>query len=351
MARNRLTASTKIGEDNSTPFPGTVGNEGRPATPREKYDTFVEQPGFITQQPGAPWKEDSRDEIGFGVPKAAAMFATAHKATRLAIMFLGDKVTPTVIEAQARDFMRLGSTRIDAALKRFADSESVYTTAADCKEDVAPKEEEKKDAACGDKKDEEKKDAAAPAPVAATPAPTAIPAPAPTAEVKPVEAAPVVATPAPAATPVPAPVAEAKPVEAAPVAAPVATPVPTPTATPAPAPTAEVAVAAGEEDVVLAEPMDENALDIQLFSEPEVPVDMTPEDEADVGALFDVDDPMLAASTASAAKPPKKAGVKTLGGQPSIPQQTRVASELDELAGLWKDAPDVSDVFGSTSNE
>jgi len=304
MARERLTSSAKIGETNTPPFPGTLGNEGRPATPREKYDTFVEQPGFEVQQQGAPWKDNPRDEIGFGIPKAAAMFAAAHKATRLAIMFLGDKVAPTVIEAQARDFMRLGSSRIDAALKRFADSESIYTS-AECKE------EDKKDEE--DKKEEDKTatvDVTAPvaeaAKVEATPAPAAV------------------ATPVVTAIPATAPVAEAVQVEAAPVEA------------------AEQIVA---EDVTLQDIGDESALTIDMFSEPEVPADMTPEDEQDVGSLFDIDE-IADGTTAAAKKQPKKAGVKSLGGQPSIPQ-VRVASENDELVGLWKDAPDVSDVFGN----
>jgi len=124
MARERLTRRKAV-EDN-IPYPGTVNQSDRKFKKRDQYDTFEQTVNHELPDMRTEWKDNPRDEIGFGIPKVAKIYATAQKAVRLAVLFLGDKVDDKSIEAQAREFMRLGTARIDSALKRFAESENLY---------------------------------------------------------------------------------------------------------------------------------------------------------------------------------------------------------------------------------
>jgi hypothetical protein len=112
------------------------------------------------------WKNDQRNEIGFGIPTVASIRSAASKAVKLAVLLLGDKVAENVIEAQARDFLRLGSKALDSSLLRFAETQNVYAEdekEEDKKEEDKPKEASKKACACGgtvadDKSDDKKPD-------------------------------------------------------------------------------------------------------------------------------------------------------------------------------------------------
>lgn len=337
MARERLTSKSRRAEDNKIPFPGTVGNEDRLTTPVDKYDTFEHTVNHELPDKRTEWKQNPRDEIGFGIPKVAAMFATAHKAVRLSIAFLGDKADDKMIEAQARDFLRLGSARIDSSLKRFADSEDLYKVeAGEMPEFIQKKIDEKKEKEEG----AEDKDACKA---------SAVVAEAPKTEAVKVETAKVEATAAPVATTV---VAEPVKIETAKVevkadqnAAPVVS-----------NPEAKLdeqkkdqLLATAEENTVEAEAVESaidttdelGTLDVELLGPDVVAHELTAADEEELDGMFnDEDDSDVEASVK---KPAKKAGIKTLGGQPSL-TTTKTASGED-LASLWKDAPDVSEAF------
>ena len=61
-----------------------------------------------------------------GIPKVAKIYAAAHNAVKLATLFLGNEVPNEMIEAQALDFMRLGTKRLVESIQRFADTEVLY---------------------------------------------------------------------------------------------------------------------------------------------------------------------------------------------------------------------------------
>ena len=340
MARNRLTTQTRRAEDNKIPFPGTVGNEDRLTTPVDKYDTFEHTVNHELPDKRTEWKQNPRDDIGFGIPKVAAMFATAHKSVRLAIMFLGDKADDKMIEAQARDFLRLGSSRIDASLKRFADSEELYKVEAgkmpDFIQEKIDEKKEKEESKPADDKDTCKAsvEAAVEAPKVEAKvevkAETVVPA-----------AAPVIAT----VTEQPKTVDAKVEVKADQNAAPKVT---DPDAKLEEQKNDQIAASTEEESIVEAEGLDDvidttdelGTLDVELLGPDVVAPELTAADEEELDGIFNDEDDEVEASVK---KPAKKAGIKTLGGQPNL-SATRTASG-DELTSLWKDAPDVSEVF------
>jgi len=309
MIRKRLTARMNTAED-SEKFSGNVGQENRPTVDIRKYDNYVEVPGWETQDMNHDWKANPRDEVGMGVPRIAAIYATSQQAVRLATLFLGDKVKESMIEAQARDFMRLGSRRIQAALERFNTSSTLYA-----EEETAP---------------------AAPA----------VPAEAPAAVVAPVVAAPVAAPAAPVVAEVSAPAVV--PAPAAPVATdlvelPVQTPV-VPTT-----PTAEDDGAIDLEDDAPVAADEDDGLAVEMGEE----LDMTDEnvDDTEIASVF-ADEQMDTAigddddSNVEVAKlktSSKKAGIKKLGGQPKV--VTAKVNNVADLSSVWSDAPDVTSIF------
>lgn len=339
MIRKRLTARMQVAGDD-TPYPGNVNQPGKVDPDRAKYDNYKEEIGWELQDKRTDWKANPRDEVGFGIPKVAAVYATAQQAVRLATLFLGDKANDDHIEAQARDFMRLGARRIQAALKRFNDTATLYAedeaanpndavqpvspeqadlqkvdrnapVTAEAAPKTAPKTAEDQD---GDGKDQSKND---------------FPGPAPEAKVEDVKkpvtaeddaAGATGATGAAAAAPKTAeeaPKTEDKKDE-----------------------TVEATDDKDEDDKPMTADEDGGpAIEMEDLDD-DVPADET-EDEELTGVFETAEDDEKAVVSASSKK--RKAGAKTLGGQPKV----AAVQGSDDLAGIWNDAPDVSDVFGN----
>ena len=158
MKRVRLTQRTAA--DGSIPYPGNVNQPGRTDPAWDQYHTFEQQVNHELPDMRTEWKNDSRDDIGFGVPEAnaptvASVRIAANKAVRIAVLLLGEKVADSVIEAQARDLMALNSEAMDRTLDRFAKTQKLY---ADDDEDADDEKEAKsKKSADEDEKPEEKK--------------------------------------------------------------------------------------------------------------------------------------------------------------------------------------------------
>lgn len=375
MQRKRLTRRNAA--DDKTAYPGSV-NQTRQDPDRAKYHTFEHTVNHELPDMRHEWKNDQRNDIGFGIPTVASIRSAASKAVKLAVLLLGDKVAEHVIEAQARSFMKLGPKALNASLLRFAESETLYAG-----EEV---EEEVKAA------DEEVKEPVAKAPVAAV-AKKAEQTDACTAD----QNAPNPAVPD---QPVISKKAEDVPVVPAPVAAAVVAPV-VPEAKPATKPVAAVAKKAedekveeevkasddedvaeeieamdellagdDEEEEVEASDDDEEEmeasddeeevkapvakqskvaeLDVQMSGDEMDETEMSAEDEKALASLY-ADDEMaddeekpVAKKTASKGVQAKK-GVKKLGGQPKIAASNVTAS--DSLDNLWQSAPDVSKIF------
>jgi hypothetical protein len=176
--RIRLTDSRRRASDD-TPYSGTV-NQDRKFVESDKYNTFEQTVNYELPDMRTDWRNDSRDEIGFpiaeehpqvGIEDEGQKIASysqlrqaASKAVKLSMLLLGNKVPDKMIEAQAQDFMRLGSEAIERSLDRFAKTEEMYAAEEDedDKEEtpVAKKgAEEDKPAEDGEKKEAgEKKD-------------------------------------------------------------------------------------------------------------------------------------------------------------------------------------------------
>lgn len=167
MARQRLT-NERWSADMSIPYPGNVNQPERKDHNSEEYHTF--EPSIENhelQDLRTEWQDNPRDEIGFGVPKVAAIRAAATKAVKMAVLYLGDKVSDSTIEAQARDFMRLGPKTLDASLQRFAKSEELYgAETPKTAPETAPKTAPETDDASGDASGAKGQGAAPAAPVA-----------------------------------------------------------------------------------------------------------------------------------------------------------------------------------------
>lgn len=254
----------------------------------DEYHTF--EPSLNHWEPDMrhEWKEDKHDETGFGVPKMAKVYMAAKKATKLAMMLLGENASEQVLENQARAFMRMGDKALTASIERWAECKGDECADGECK--PAPVE------GCDKVADEE-----APAPEA--PAPEA---PAPVEGCKQAdEEAPVAPT-----TDAPAPEA---PVEEAPAE----------DAAPAEAP-------AQEEPADVEVPAELDSADVDFDDEP---ADGDDGADAELESVFTEDEGEEAAPTAEPPTAPKKAGLKKLAGQPTL---VRVASKnADDLAGLW----------------
>lgn len=277
MERVRLTkrmAARNRKADSAEPETAIDLGKNRSYHKIDEYHTF--EPSLNHWEPDMrhEWKEDKHDETGFGVPKMAKVYMAAKKATKLAMMLLGENADEAVLEKQARAFMRMGDKALTASIERWAECNCEGENCEkDCKAaEEAPAEEP----------------APAPAPTPEEPAPAPAPAPAPE------ESAP-------------APVEEAPAEETAPVAE------------PAPEEPADVEVSDElvDTDVDFDEPADDadNGAD------------------ADIEACFAADGEEEATPVAEPAVASKKAGLKRLAGQPTL---VRVASKnADDLAGVW----------------
>ena len=285
MERVRLTkrmAARNRKADSAEPETAIDLGKNRSYHKIDEYHTF--EPSLNHWEPDMrhEWKEDKHDETGFGVPKMAKVYMAAKKATKLAMMLLGENADEAVLEKQARAFMRMGDKALTASIERWAECNCEGENCEkDCKAaEEAPAEE--------------------PAPA---PAPAEEPAPAP---------APEESTPAPAPEePAPAPEEPKAPEASAEESAPV-----------------EEAPAEEPADVEVSDELVDTDVD---FDEPADDADNGA--DADIEACFAADGDEEAAPVAEPAVASKKAGLKRLAGQPTL---VRVASKnADDLAGVW----------------
>ena len=281
MERVRLTkrmAARNRKADSAEPETAIDLGKNRSYHKIDEYHTF--EPSLNHWEPDMrhEWKEDKHDETGFGVPKMAKVYMAAKKATKLAMMLLGENADEAVLEKQARAFMRMGDKALTASIERWAE--------CNCEGENCEKE-------CK----------------AAEEAPAEEPAPAP---------APEEPTPAPAPAPeesAPAPVEEAPAEETAPVAE------------PAPEEPADVEVSDElvDTDVDFDEPADDadNGAD------------------ADIEACFAADGEEEATPVAEPAVASKKVGLKRLAGQPTLVRvASKNADDLAGVWDKWSN-PDV----------
>lgn len=151
MKRTRLT-QRRNAADMSIPYPGNVNQPDRKDPSWEQYHTFEQQVNHELPDMRTEWKDNPRDEIGFGEPGAeknpptvASIRVAANKAVRIAVLLLGEKVADETIEAQARDLMALSQESMDRTLDRFAQTQKLYAE-EEKEEKVEEKVEEKKEA-------------------------------------------------------------------------------------------------------------------------------------------------------------------------------------------------------------
>lgn len=317
--RVRITQRTRKGADSSVPYPGNVNQPDRTDPAWDQYHTFEQQVNHELPDMRHEWKDDERDDIGFGIqesvknpgaapigeakgtpaPTMASVRVAANKAVKLAVLLLGEKVPEKVIEQQARDFLHLGSEAMDRTIARFANTQKFYAEDEEVTSSKALAEQNKA-------------------------VPPAIQTPANPQEADKAAAAPKKAEEAP----VPAPVVEEK--EAKSKKAEEVAPV---------APVAPV-----EEKKEAAKKTSATDMDIELQGAEE---EMAPDPEADakLASLFKADEvpaedeeakPVEAKTTA------KKAGVTRLGGQPKVAAE---GGEQTDLSSLWASAPDVNELF------
>ena len=146
--RIRLTHKSRMAESQADGlFPGDVGNMERSKAYRDidQYHTFEQTVNHELPDMRHEWKEDKRDENNIPVPKVAELYAAAQNAIKLAMMFLGDKATEKMVQAQARDFMKLGNTRLVASMNRWYETEEDEVVAEDecqaCDETITSEDE------------------------------------------------------------------------------------------------------------------------------------------------------------------------------------------------------------------
>ena len=292
MERIRLTqrmAARNRKADSAEPETAIDLGKNRTYHKIDEYHTFEPSQNHWEPDMRHEWKEDKHDETGFGVPKMAKVYMAAKKATKLAMMLLGEDADEAVLEKQARAFMRMGDKALTASIERWAECNC---EGEDC---------EKKCKAAEEAPAEEP--APAPAPEEPAPAPAEEPAPAPAEEPAPAPAE----EPAPAPAPVEPKAPEASAEESAPV---------------------EEAPAEEPADVEVSDELVDTDVD---FDEPADDADNGA--DADIEACFAADGDEEAAPVAEPAVASKKAGLKRLAGQPTL---VRVASKnADDLAGVW----------------
>ena len=187
MERVRLTkrmAARNRKADSAEPETAIDLGKNRSYHKIDEYHTF--EPSLNHWEPDMrhEWKEDKHDETGFGVPKMAKVYMAAKKATKLAMMLLGENADEAVLEKQARAFMRMGDKALTASIERWAECNCEGENCEkDCKADeeapakeTAPTPEESAPAPAPAPEE------SAPAPVEEAPAEETAPAPAPAPE-------------------------------------------------------------------------------------------------------------------------------------------------------------------------
>lgn len=139
MSRNRLTTrvaalkARKAESQKDGLFPGDVGNEEREKNyhDMDEYNTFEQTVNHELPDMRHEWKDNPREETGHGIPKIAKVYMAAKKATKLAMMLLGEEAPEKMIEEQARDFMRMGGNALTASINRWAEMEELATPEED----------------------------------------------------------------------------------------------------------------------------------------------------------------------------------------------------------------------------
>ena len=277
MERIRLTqrmAAKNRQADSATPETPIDLGKNRPYHKLDEYHTF--EPSLNHWEPDMrhEWKEDKHDETGFGIPKMAKVYMAAKKATKLAMMLLGEDASEDILEKQARAFMRMGDKALTASIDRWAE--------CNCDNGVCD------DTTVADEEPAQEEQPAV------------------------VEEAPVApeTTPAPAPAPAPEAVAPEAPAVDAPAPAPEA-------------PATEEAAPAVKEE----EPAD-------IDFDDDVPDGADTTASAELEACFAADEEEEVAPVAEpATTASKKPGIKKLAGQPTL---VRVASKkADDLEGIW----------------
>ena len=156
--RIRLTErNTRRAVEDNIPYPGTVNQPERKFKRRDQYDNYKETINHPTPDMRHEWKDNERDEIGFGIPNdtqptVASVRLAAGKAVKVAVLLLGEKVAEELIEDQARDFMSMSGDAMDRTLSRFAETQELYASDDEDDDDedgdsdpVEAAEEEKKE--------------------------------------------------------------------------------------------------------------------------------------------------------------------------------------------------------------
>lgn len=142
--RIRLTSRARRAESISDGiFPGDIGNPDRKKVYRkmDEYHTFEPSLNHWTPDMRDEWKKDKeRDSVGLGIPRVAKVAVAAQNAIKLAMMLLGDGATEKQVEAQAKDFMRLGNARLVASIRRWEASDDE----GEAKEEKAEEKPKKK---------------------------------------------------------------------------------------------------------------------------------------------------------------------------------------------------------------
>jgi len=363
--RVRITQRTRKSADGSVPYPGNVNQPDRTDPAWDQYHTFEQQINHELPDMRHEWKDDERDDIGFGIqesvknpgeapigeakpipaaPTMASVRVAANKAVKLAVLLLGEKVPEKVIEQQARDFLHIGSEAMDRTLARFANTSKFY---ADDEEDVTsskalaeknstvppaiatPANPQEADKAAAVKKADDEKVAAVAPKKAEDEKKVEDKKEEKKDEEKVAAAAPKKAEEAPAPAPVPVPEEKEAKSKKAEEAAPVVPP---------PAPV--------EEEKEAAKKVSSTDMDIELQGADE---EMAPDPQADamLASLFKADEiPSTEEEQAEVveakAKTAKKAGVTRLGGQPKVASES---AEPTDLSSLWASAPDVNELF------
>lgn len=149
MDRERLTKrlakqkSRKAVDVSDGLFPGDIGNPERAKNYKkiDQYHIFEPSLNHWTPDMRHEWKDNPREETGHGIPKVAKIYMAAKKATKLAMMLLGDNASEKVLERQARDFMRLGDKALTASINRWAEEQEFEDDVDKVEEIVEAKDE------------------------------------------------------------------------------------------------------------------------------------------------------------------------------------------------------------------
>jgi hypothetical protein len=129
MARTRLTTrvaalkNRKAESQKDGLFPGDVGNMERSKNyhDMDEYDNFEQTVNYELPDMRHDWKDNPREETGHGIPKMAKVYMAAKKATKLAMIVLGEDADEEMVTEQARDFMRMGGNALSSSINRWAE--------------------------------------------------------------------------------------------------------------------------------------------------------------------------------------------------------------------------------------